>query len=220
MRVRIKKIKEVLTMANNITFGYIRVSSKDQNEARQVEKMRELGIDERHIFIDKESGKDFDREQYQAMLAMLREGDLVYIPSIDRLGRNYKETKEQWAVITQDKKADIVVLDMPILDTRNDKDLTGTLISDIVLQLLSYVAERERDNIKTRQAEGIAIAKAQGKYQGRKPKEIDKDLFEKLYGEVKRKERTATYAMQKMGVKRTTWYVLVNEYETRTGRFE
>lgn len=207
-------------MANNITFGYIRVSSKDQNEARQIEKMRELGIDDRHIFIDKESGKDFNREQYKAMIAMLREGDLVYIPSIDRLGRNYKETKEQWAVITQDKKADIVVLDMPILDTRNDKDLTGTLISDIVLQLLSYVAERERDNIKTRQAEGIAIAKAQGKYTGRKPKDIDKEKFEKLYGEVKRKERTATYAMQKMGVKRNTWYILVKEYESRTGRFE
>lgn len=206
-------------MANNITFGYIRVSTKDQNIERQVQKMRELGIDERHIFIDKESGKDFEREQYRAMLAMLREGDLVYIPSIDRLGRNYKETKEQWAIITQEKKADIVVLDMPILDTRNDKDLTGTLISDIVLQLLSYVAERERDSIRTRQAEGIAIAKAQGKYQGRKPIDIDKELFEKLYGEVKRRERTATYAAGKMGVKRTTWYALVKEYESRTGRW-
>lgn len=207
-------------MANNITFGYIRVSSKDQNEERQIIKMRELGIDERHIFIDKESGKDFDREQYKAMIAMLREGDLVYIPSLDRLGRNYKEMGEQWKFITEEKKADVCILDMPILDTRTQTDLTGTLISDIVFKLLAYVAERERDSIKTRQAEGIAIAKAQGKYQGRKPLDIDKEKFEKLYGEVKRKERTANYAMGKMGVKRTTWYALVKEYESRTGRFE
>lgn len=129
-------------MANNISFGYIRVSSKDQNEARQIEKMRELGIDERHIFIDKESGKDFDREQYKALVTMLRDGDVLYIPSIDRLGRNYNEILTQWSVITKDKGADIVVLDMPLLDTRNDRDLTGTLISDIVLQLLSYVAQK------------------------------------------------------------------------------
>lgn len=207
-------------MANNIEFGYGRISSDDQNEARQLEKFRELGIDERHIFIDKKSGKDFDREQYKAMKTMLREGDLVYIPSLDRLGRNYKEMGEEWKSLTEDKKVDVVILDMPILDTRNQTDLTGTLITDIVFKLLSYVAERERINIKTRQKEGIAIAKAQGKYQGRKPMDIDKAKFEKLYGEVKRKERTATYAMKQLGVKRTTWYVLVNEYETKTGRFE
>ena len=207
-------------MANNIEFGYGRISSDDQNEARQLEKFRELGIDERHIFIDKKSGKDFDREQYKAMKTMLREGDLVYIPSLDRLGRNYKEMGEEWKSLTEDKKVDVVILDMPILDTRNTTDLTGTLITDIVFKLLSYVAERERINIKTRQKEGIAIAKAQGKYQGRKPMDIDKAKFEKLYGEVKRKERTATFAMKQLGVKRTTWYVLVNEYETKTGRFE
>ena len=207
-------------MANNIEFGYGRVSSDDQNEARQIEKFRELGIDERHIFIDKKSGKDFDREQYQALKAMLREGDVVYIASLDRLGRNYKEMGGEWKSLTEDKKVDVVILDMPILDTRNKNDLTGTLISDIVFKLLSYVAEKERESIRVRQKEGIAIAKAQGKYQGRKPMDIDKDKFEKLYGEVKRKERTATYAMKQMGVKRTTWYVLVNEYETKTGRFE
>lgn len=207
-------------MANNIEFGYGRVSSDDQNEARQVEKFHELGIDERYIFIDKKSGKDFDREQYKAMKAMLREGDLVYVPSLDRLGRNYKEMGEEWESLTKEKKVDVIVLDMPILDTRTQNDLTGTLIADIVFKLLAYVAERERDSIKTRQAEGIAIAKAQGKYQGRKPMDIDKEKFEKLYGEVKRKERTATYAMKQLGVKRTTWYVLVNEYETKTGRFE
>lgn len=201
-------------------YAYIRVSSKDQNEARQIKQMHDLGIEDKNIFIDKQSGKDFNRVQYQALISVLCDGDIVYIPTIDRLGRNYDEILEQWSIITKRLNADIVVLDMPLLDTRKDKDLTGVLISDIVLQLLSYVAQKERENIRVRQAEGIAIAKAQGKYQGRKPKEIDKQLFEKLYGEVKRKERTATYAMGKLGVKRNTWYVLVNEYETRTGRFE
>ena len=204
-------------MANTIRFGYIRVSSKDQNEARQIEKMKELGIDERHIFIDKESGKNFNREQYQALIAMLRDGDTVYVSSIDRLGRNYNEILEQWTTITKKKKADIVVLDMPILDTRNDRDLTGVLISDIVLQLLSYVAQKERENIRTRQAEGIANAKANGVYKGRKPIEIDKDKFELVYGEVIRGERTNKYAMQKLGLKPNTYYRFVNEFKTRTG---
>lgn len=201
-------------------YAYIRVSSKDQNEARQIKQMRDLGIEEQNIFIDKQSGKDFEREKYQELFSILCDGDIMYIPSIDRLGRNYDEILEQWSIITKKLKADIVVLDMPLLDTRKDKDLTGVLISDIVLQLLSYVAQKERENIRSRQAEGIAIAKAQGKYKGKPPMKIDKELFEKLYGEVKRKERTATYAMGKLGVKRNTWYVLVNEYETRTGRFE
>ena len=201
-------------------YGYIRVSSKDQNLARQIKQMRELGIEEQNIFIDKRSGKDFDREHYQELIGLLCEGDIVHVPTIDRLGRNYDEILEQWAIITKQLKADIVVLDMPLLDTRKDKDLTGVLISDIVLQLLSYVAQKERENIRARQAEGIAIAKAEGKYQGRKPMDVDKEKFEKLYGEVNRKEKTATYAMGKLGVKRNTWYVLVNEYETKTGRFK
>lgn len=204
-------------MTNNITFGYIRVSSKDQNEARQIEKMQELGIDERHIFIDKKSGKDFDREQYKAMVTMMREGDTLYISSIDRLGRDYKEILEQWRIITKEKNADIVVLDMPLLDTRKDKDLTGVLISDIVLQLLSYVAEKERANIRARQAEGIALAKAKGVYKGRKPIEVDKDKFEQIYGEVTRGERTNRYAMQKLGLKPNTYYRIVDAYKTKTG---
>lgn len=203
-------------MTNNITFGYIRVSSKDQNEARQIEKMQELGIDERHIFIDKKSGKDFDREQYKAMVTMMREGDTLYISSIDRLGRDYKEILEQWRIITKEKNADIVVLDMPLLDTRKDKDLTGVLISDIVLQLLSYVAEKERANIRARQAEGIALAKARGVYKGRKPIEVDKDKFEQIYGEVTRGERTNRYAMQKLGLKPNTYYRIVDAYKTKT----
>lgn len=207
-------------MANNITFGYIRVSSADQNEARQVEKMREMGIDERHIFIDKKSGKDFEREQYRAMMAMLREGDLVCIASLDRLGRNYREMGQEWETITKVKKADILVLDMAdILDTRKKTDLTGTLISDMVVRLLSYVAEKERESIRARQAEGIAIAKAQGKYQGRKAITVDKDQFEKLYAEVVRGERTNRYVMQKMNLKPNTYYRLVNEYKTKTGQW-
>lgn len=207
-------------MSNNITFGYVRVSSEDQNEMRQVEKMRELGIDERHIFIDKKSGKDFDREQYRAMMAMLREGDLVCIASLDRLGRNYREMGQEWEAITKDKKADILVLDMPdILDTRKKTDLTGTLISDLVVRLLSYVAEKEREAIRIRQAEGIAIAKAQGKYQGRKTITVDKEQFEKLYSEVIRGERTNRYVMQKMELKPNTYYRLVNEYKTKTGQW-
>ena len=207
-------------MANTITFGYVRVSSDDQNEARQVEKMREMGIDERHIFIDKKSGKDFEREQYRAMMAMLREGDLVCIASLDRLGRNYRETGGEWEVITKEKKAHILVLDMAdLLDTRKQTDLTGTLISDIVIKLLSYVAEKERESIRARQAEGIAIAKTQGKYQGRKTITVDKEQFEKLYSEVIRGERTNRYVMQKMELKPNTYYRLVNEYKTKTGQW-
>lgn len=207
-------------MADNITFGYVRVSSDDQNDARQVEKMRELGIDERHIFIDKKSGKNFEREQYRAMMAMLREGDLVCIASLDRLGRNYREMAQEWEVITKVKKADILVLDMAdILDTRKKTDLTGTFISDMVVRLLSYVAEKERESIRARQAEGIAIAKAQGKYQGRKAITVDREQFEKLYSEVIRGERTNRYVMQKMDLKPNTYYRLVNEYKTKTGQW-
>lgn len=206
-------------MVNNIKVGYIRVSSKTQNEARQVEQMKELGIDERHIFIDKESGKDFERDKYKAMLSMLREGDEVYITSLDRLGRNYKETGIEWDNITNKMKADIIVLDMPILDTRAKKDLTGTLISDIVVKLLLYVAEKEREDIRERQAEGIAIAKQNGVYKGRKPIEINKEEFEKYYAEVVRGDRTNSSAMKKLGLKRNTYYKAVNEYNTKTGRW-
>lgn len=206
-------------MADNLNFGYARVSTKDQNEARQVERMKELGIDERHIFIDKASGKDFNREQYQAMTAMLRKGDVVFVTSLDRLGRNYKDIAEQWDFITKTKEADIVVLDMDILDTRKNNDLTGTLISDIVFKLLSYVAERERDSIRARQAEGIAIAKARGAYQGRKPIQIDKAKFESLYAEVVRGERTNKYAMQQLGLKPNTYYRAVKDYKEKTGQW-
>ena len=150
-------------------YGYIRVSSKDQNEDRQFIAMREFGIDCKQIYLDKQSGKDFDRPQYQKMMRKLKDGDTLVIKSIDRLGRNYDEILVQWRVITKQKKAAIVVLDMPLLDTRQNRDLTGTLIADIVLQLLSYVAQTERDFIKQRQREGIAAAKARGVQFGRVP---------------------------------------------------
>lgn len=202
-------------------FMYVRCSAKDQNEARQVEMAKNLGIDDRHIFIEKASGKDFDREVYQGMKnATLREGDVLYIASLDRLGRNYEGIVAEWKSLTNEIGVDIVVLDMPILDTRKNKDLLGTLISDLVLQLLSYVAETEREKIKTRQAEGIAIAKAEGKYKGRKPVEVDKYEFAKLYSEVEAGERTNKYVMDKMGLKRNTYYKLVEEFKTKTGRFE
>lgn len=156
-------------MEHNV-YGYVRVSTKDQNEARQLIAMDEFGIDKQHIFIEKQSGKDFNRPQYKRLLRKIKAGDTLVIKSIDRLGRNYDEIIEQWRVITKEKQAAIVVLDMPLLDTRQGRDLTGTLIADIVLQLLSYVAQTEREFIKRRQAEGIAAAKARGVRFGRKPK--------------------------------------------------
>ena len=156
---------------SNVTYGYIRVSSKDQNEDRQRIAMHEAGIPDEHIFMDKQSGKDFERPGYKRVLRKLKPDDTLIIKSIDRLGRNYEEILEQWRVITKDKRAAIVVLDMPLLDTRQGRDLTGTLIADIVLQLLSYVAQTEREFIRQRQAEGIAAARANGVRFGRRPLE-------------------------------------------------
>ena len=202
---------------SNIRIGYVRVSSKDQNEARQLEQMKSLGIEDRHVFVDKESGKNFEREQYKAMISMLREGDEVYFTSLDRMGRNYDEIAKEWERITKEIKAHIIILDMPILDTRSHKDLTAQLISDIVLKLLSYVAENERQKIKARQAEGIAIAKSEGKYVGRKPITVDKAAFEEWYGKVKRKECSARYAMSQLNLKPNTFYKFCHEFTERTG---
>ena len=158
-------------------YGYIRVSTRDQNEDRQLIALRELKIPEKNIFMDKQSGKDFNRPQYKRLVRKLKKDDLLYIKSIDRLGRNYAEILEQWRLLTQTKGADIVVLDMPLLDTRRGKDLMGTFLSDIVLQVLSFVAENERSNIRQRQAEGIAAAKARGIRLGRPPKPLPKSFF-------------------------------------------
>ena len=151
------------------TYGYIRVSTREQNEARQLVAMQEFGIEEQNLFTDHQSGKSFDRPAYRQMMKSLRNGDTLVVKSIDRLGRNYNEILEQWHIITKEKKAAVVVLDMPLLDTRQGRDLTGTLIADIVLQLLSYVAQTEREFIHQRQAEGIAAAKERGIRFGRKP---------------------------------------------------
>ena len=148
-------------------YGYVRVSSTDQNEDRQVIALRSMEISEKNIFMDKQSGKDFDRPQYKRLLKKLKPGDLLYILSIDRLGRNYAEIQNQWRILTKEKQIDICVLDMPLLDTRQGKDLMGTFIADLVLQILSFVAQSERENIRKRQAEGIAAAKARGVRFGR-----------------------------------------------------
>lgn len=159
-------------------YGYIRVSSKDQKEDRQQIALKEVGVELQNIYVDKQSGKDFHRPQYKKMLRKLKKDDLLYIKSIDRLGRNYEEILQQWRILTKDKGVDIVVLDMPLLDTRRGKDLMGTFLSDIVLQVLSFVAENERTNIKQRQAEGIAAAKAQGIKFGRPPLLLPDNFYE------------------------------------------
>ena len=160
------------------TYGYVRVSSREQNEDRQLDALREMEIAKRNIFIDKQSGKDFERPQYKRLVRKVRREDLICIKSIDRLGRNYTEIQEQWRYLTKEKGADIVVLDMPLLDTRRGKDLMGTFLSDIVLQVLSFAAENERTNIRQRQAEGIAAAKARGVRFGR-PQIIMPEYFGK-----------------------------------------
>lgn len=161
-------------------YGYVRVSSRDQNEDRQFIALNVVGVSNKNIFMDKQSGKDFERPQYKKLLRKIKKDDLLYIKSIDRLGRNYEEILQQWRILTKDKGIDIVVLDMPLLDTRRGKDLMGTFLSDIVLQVLSFVAENERTNIRQRQAEGIAAAKAKGVRFGRPPKTLP-DNFHRIY---------------------------------------
>ena len=167
-----------MTAIGGTIYGYIRVSTREQNEDRQVIALREVGIPEKNVYMDKQSGKDFDRPRYKKLLRKLKKDDLLYIKSIDRLGRNYAEILEQWRILTKDKGIDIVVLDMPLLDTRRGKDLMGTFLSDIVLQVLSFVAENERINIRQRQAEGIAAAKAKGVKFGRPPLPLPDNFYE------------------------------------------
>lgn len=196
-------------MENQI-YGYIRVSSRDQNEDRQVIAMREFGIAEKNLVIDKQSGKDFARPGYRRLLRKLKPNDTLVIKSIDRLGRNYDEVLEQWRLLTKEKQADIVVLDMPLLDTRKGRDLIGTLISDIVLQLLSYVAQIEREFIHQRQAEGIAAAKARGVKFGRKPKERPAE-YEHLRDEWRAGRISARAAARQLGVAHRTFMKWVEQ---------
>lgn len=193
-------------------YGYIRVSSREQNEDRQILALKELSIPEKNLFIDKQSGKDFERPQYRKMVRKLKKDDLLYIKSVDRLGRNYSEILEQWRILNKEKGIDIVVLDMPLLDTRRGKDLMGTFLSDIVLQVLSFVAENERTNIRQRQAEGIAAAKARGVRFGRPPKPLPEN-FHHLYQQWKNGKITGTAAAKLCGMPLPTFRYRAEIYE-------
>lgn len=188
----------------NKTYGYVRVSSRDQNEMRQLLAMREFGVEEECIVVEKRSGKDFERPRYQQLLRRLRPGDTLVVKSIDRLGRNYTEILEQWSRLTKARNASIVVLDMPLLDTRKGRDLTGTLISDIVLQLLSYVAQTERENIHQRQAEGIAAAKRHGVRFGPERMPLPEG-FDQLAENWRRGSVSSREAAQRLGISYQTF---------------
>ena len=196
-------------------YGYIRVSSRDQNEDRQLIAMQELKVPRNNIYMDKQSGKDFNRPKYKRLLRRLRQDDLLYIKSIDRLGRNYSEILEQWRVLTKEKGIDIVVLDMPLLDTRRGKDLMGTFLSDIVLQVLSFVAENERTSIRQRQAEGIAAAKAKGVQFGR-PEILVPDNFPEIVAAWEEKRLPLTEVLKKCNMSETTFYRRLREYRIKS----
>lgn len=193
-------------------YGYIRVSSRDQNEDRQLIAMREIDVPEKNIYTDKQSGKDFERPQYKKLVRKLKRDDLLYIKSIDRLGRNYEEIQNQWRLLTKDKGVDICVIDMPLLDTRRGKDLVGTFLSDIVLQVLSFVAENERVNIRQRQAEGIAAAKARGVRFGRPPRPLP-ESYHSAYQRWKEGKITGTAAAQECGMPLSTFRYRAAIYE-------
>ena len=197
------------------TYGYVRVSSKEQNTDRQMIAMREMGITGKNIFTDKQSGKDFARPQYQRMISHIKSGDLLCIKSIDRLGRNYEEIQNQWRVLTKEKGVDICVIDMPLLDTRRGKDLVGTFLSDIVLQVLSFVAENERTTIRQRQAEGIAAAKARGVRFGRPPAPLPAN-FSEVFRRWHAKKISAEQAAAECGMARSTFFYRAKRYEKNT----
>lgn len=204
-------------MENQINlYGYARVSTQHQNLERQIQALTEYGVKEENIFIDKKTGKDFNREDYQLLKQILKRttNNILVIKSIDRLGRNYKEIQKEWQILTTELKTDIIVLDMPLLDTTKNKELLGTFISDLILQVLSYVAENERVNIKQRQAEGIAVAKAQGKKFGRPKTELPTD-FETQYKLWRSGTQTAKATMKKLNLKKSKFYSFVREYEAR-----
>ena len=186
-------------------YGYIRVSSRDQNEDRQRIALHERGVEDGFIYTDKVSGKDFDRPQYKKLVKKLKPSDLLMIQSIDRLGRNYEDVREQWRVLTKEKAVDICVIDMPLLDTRRGKDLMGTFIADLVLQILSFVAQSERENIRTRQAQGIAAARARGVHLGRPPARVPQD-FDRIVQAWQDQSITLEQALQQAGVGKSTFY--------------
>lgn len=195
----------------NNTYGYIRVSSTEQNEDRQLLTMQEHNIPPKNIFIDKQSGKDFERPQYKRLIKKLKPGDLLYILSIDRLGRNYEEIQKQWRILTKEIGIDICVIDMPLLDTRNGKDLMGTFIADLVLQILSFVAQSERENIRKRQAEGIAAAKLRGVKFGRPEIKLPPD-FPDIVKAYEKQQITLSEALEKCNMSEATFYRKLREY--------
>ena len=197
------------------TYGYVRVSTKEQNEDRQMIAMREMGVPEKNIYMDKQSGKDFVRPQYRRLVRHTKRDDLLYIKSIDRLGRNYVEIQNQWRLLTKDKGVDICVIDMPLLDTRRGKDLVGTFLSEIVLQVLSFVAENERVNIRQRQAEGIAAAKARGVRFGRPPAPLPPN-FHDVYQRWRQGKITGTAAAKECGMPLASFRYRANVYEKAT----
>ena len=196
-------------------YGYARVSSKDQNEDRQIIALHEMGVNDSEIYIDKQSGKNFNRPKYKKLIRKLKKDDLIYIKSIDRLGRNYEDIMEQWKKITKEIKADIVVIDIPLLDTRRGKDLMGTFLSDIVLALLSYISENERANIRQRQAEGIAAAKARGVRFGPAPMPLPEN-FHDVYQDWKHKKLSVREAAKQCNMARSTFYLKARQYEKNT----
>lgn len=196
----------------NHLYGYIRVSTREQSEDRQLIALREMSIPEQNIFMDKQSGKDFNRPQYKRLVKKLKPDDLLYVKSIDRLGRNYDEILEQWRILTKEKHIDIAVLDMPLLDTRRGKDLMGTFLSDIVLQVLSFVAENERTNIRQRQAEGIAAAKARGVKFGRPPRPLPENFYE-VHRDWRSKKMTLDQAADACNMPVGTFYAKAVRFE-------
>ena len=197
-------------------YGYARVSTREQKEDRQMIALTEHSVDEKNIFVDKQSGQDFNRPHYRKMLRKLKRGDLLYIKSIDRLGRNYEEIQEQWRFLTKEKGVDLYVIDMPLLDTRWGKDLVGTFVSDIVLQVLSFVAENERTNIRQRQAEGIAAAKAKGVRFGRPPRSLPYN-FHEICQKWQAKEISVSEAAQECNLPRSTFFYRAQAYINREG---
>lgn len=198
-------------MENKI-YGYVRVSSTDQNEDRQLMALKKVNIPEKNIYMDKLSGKDFNRPQYKKLVRKLKPGDLLYILSIDRLGRNYEEIQNQWRILTKEIGIDICVLDMPLLDTRNGKDLMGTFIADLVLQILSFVAQSERENIRKRQQEGIAAAKAKGVKFGRPPLPLPEN-FHEVHQAWRNKKMTLRQAAESCGMPEGTFYGKARKFE-------
>ncbi len=198
-------------MTETAVYGYVRVSSTDQNEDRQMLAMQERGVALDHIYMDKQSGKDFEREQYLQLVRVLEKGDLLYLLSIDRLGRNYEEIQNQWRILTKEIGVDVCVMDMPLLDTRNGKDLMGTFIADLVLQILSFVAESERVNIRKRQEQGIAAARSKGVRFGRPGLAVPKE-FPVIVGQWEGKEISFSEALKKSGMSQATFYRRLREY--------